>query len=81
MCVRAADSSDEDSCTGADEDTVHVWRGHEFDVEENGGNLSAEEFIDKVVQQYWGPEHTIDMVRIVEEEPGEESDDFINYFD
>ena len=50
LCVRAADPDDEeDDGNGAEENTVHIWRGHEFDQEENGGMISAEEFIDKVV--------------------------------
>lgn len=35
LCVRAANSEDEDDCgTGPEEDTIHIWKGHEF--EEDG---------------------------------------------
>ena len=73
LCVRAHPEKD------IDEDTVFVWRGHEFD--DDGGMLSGKEFIDKVIELYWGGEITAGEAKIVEEEPGEESDDFLNFFD
>ena len=41
LCVREHIEKD------IEQDTVHVWRGHEFDSED--GMLSSEEFIDHVI--------------------------------
>lgn len=45
LCARAADPDDEDGA-GADEHTVHVWRGQEFEEE----GVTQEEFVDKVIE-------------------------------
>ncbi len=58
-----------------EEDTLYVWKGYEFESE----SLSEEEFIEKVVQAYFGPGLKSTQLRVVHEEPGEESDEFLNY--
>jgi hypothetical protein len=46
LCVRAVDPDDEDADGGAEEHTMHIWKGHEFDGE---GMLSEEDFVNKVI--------------------------------
>jgi len=70
LCVRASPEE-------AEEDTVHVWKGYEFE----SSSLSEEVFIENVVQAYFGAGVKSSQLRIVQEEPGEESDEFLNYFD
>ena len=73
LCVRKQPEKD------IEEDTVYVWRGHQFEVIEE--ECGEEEFVERVIQQYWGSEKKREDIRITEEEPGEESDEFLNFFD
>ena len=69
VCVRAE--------TDTDKDRVYIWKGHEFEAD--NGMLTEDEFVERVILEYWGQKGG--NIERVEEEPGEESDDFLNYFD
>jgi hypothetical protein len=56
---------------------VYVWKSPDFDPED----IETEEYIQKVIQQYFGSGAQESQIRVLEEEPGEESDDFLNFFD
>jgi hypothetical protein len=43
--------------------------------------MDADLFLERVIKAYFGPEAKRENVKIVEEEPGEESDEFLNHFD
>lgn len=73
LCVRAQPEKD------IDEDTVHVWRGYEFEA--TSAAMDEDLFVEKVIKAYFGPDCKRDNIKIVEEEPGEESDEFLNHFD
>lgn len=75
LCVRACPEKD------IEEDTVYLWRGPDFEEDEDECGLSSEEFIERVIQQYFGEDATSASVRMLEQEPGDESDEFLNFFD
>ena len=52
LCIRA--NPDE----GIDDDTLHIWRGPDFEV----GEVNPGKFISDVISAYWGPD--IDQEKI-----------------
>lgn len=74
LCVREQPDRD------VEQDTVYIWKSPDFE-EEEGATLTTQEFLDEVISYYWGAQYKKSKLQIVEEEPGEESDDFLNFFD
>ena len=70
LCVRK--QPDE----GVANDTCYIWKGREFDGSDSSMNLI--DFVNKVISNYWSSAADVNQI---DEEPGEESDDFLNYFD
>jgi len=70
LCVRAKPEE------GLD-DELHVWRGPDFEE----GDLDVNQFIDEVIRKYWGDEKDQSEIERIEQIPGSEEDDFLNYFD
>ena len=75
LCVRAQPDN------GIDNESVFVWKGSDFDPESASGMISDDEFIEQVKCQYWGVQAPSSEIVRIDEMPGEESDDFLNYFD
>jgi hypothetical protein len=79
LCARGQQGDDDSK------NTIYIWKGEEFEQQNsssgNGGEITVQQFIDKVKAQYWGKELKSANIEVVEEEVGEESDDFLNYFD
>lgn len=50
----------------------YKWKGFDVDISENEEN----DFIQKVIQDYY----SVPMADIITEDPGEESNEFLNYF-
>mmetsp|Transcript_1943 Transcript_1943/g.3364 ORF Transcript_1943/g.3364 Transcript_1943/m.3364 type:complete len:165 (+) Transcript_1943:2675-3169(+) len=66
-----------------DQHKVFIWKGNEFDEEEASNEVIAvNEFVDKVLEVYWGCKNPGDQFNImVQHEPfGQESDEFQEYF-
>lgn len=71
---------------GINADTAFIWRGYNFDTgdhKEEGEKLakSEEEFQQKVLREYWGPDFAQMDIEVREEEVGEETDEFLACFD
>jgi hypothetical protein len=73
LCVRS--NPDE----GIEEEVLHIWRGPEFEPD----SLDPGMFIDQVIKSYWGDEGVKGALEIekVEQVPGDEDEEFLNYFD
>lgn len=72
LCVRAQPD------IGLDMETIYVWKGSDFDSD---GMISDDEFIEQVKCQYWGVQAASTEIVRINELPGNESDEFLNYFD
>jgi len=71
---------------GIENHTAFLWKGYNFDpseIKEEGDKVakSEEEFKQKVMREYWGPDYKNMGIEEREEEVGEESDDFLSFFD
>lgn len=78
LCIRA--QLDE---PGQDQHRVFVWRGAEFDEEEaNQEVVNVQEFVNKVMEQYWGCKQAEFQfnIGIFNEYSGRESDEFNDFF-
>ena len=73
LCVRA-----HPSLPGREKNLVYVWAGFEFD--ESDGS-STEKFIEQVKIQYWGQNYVSEEIEVINELAGEESEEFLNFFD
>lgn len=65
-----------------DQHKVFVWRGNEFDEEEaNNEVINVHEFVQKVMDQYWGCKNPQNQFNILvqHEVDGEESEEFQEY--
>ena len=74
LCVRA--NPDEGL-----EDELHIWHGPEFEDPSENDQLSIEEYIQQVIVKYWGEGKDQSEIERINQTPGQEEDDFINYFD
>lgn len=71
---------------GIDSDIAYLWKGYNFDpadIKEEGDKIAKneQEFKEKVLREYWGPDFANVDIQEREEEVGEESEDFLCYFD
>lgn len=64
-----------------DSHRVFIWRGPEFE-EDDEGLITANEFVDKVMEEYWGCKNPADQfnIEIINELFGAESEEFTDYF-
>jgi hypothetical protein len=65
-----------------DQHKVFVWRGPEFEEEDSEGLIESGEFVEKVMEQYWGCRRPGEQfnIQVVSEQFGMESDEFYDYF-
>ena len=64
-----------------DQNRVFIWRGSQFEEEDNE-IFTPDEFISRVLEQYWGcknPENQFNIL-IQNEVSGQESDEFNDFF-
>ena len=77
----------EDPSNDRDHHAMYVWMGIEFE-EKHEGKKEVEKFVEAVKKKYWGRDRkgnpvnvsSLEIVRY-NEEPGDESEDFNNFFD
>eukprot|EP00347_Sterkiella_histriomuscorum_P011735 403371304 len=74
LCVRA--NPDEGL-----EDELHIWHGPDFEDPSENDQLSIEDYIQQVIVKYWGEGKDQSEIERINQIPGQEEDDFINYFD
>lgn len=60
LCVKANPEE------GIEEHSLHVWRGSEFEPNE----IDPQDFIQEVMQQYWGEGYDKFEIEKIEEIPG-----------
>lgn len=77
LCVKAQFGPD--LPPGSDRHRVFVWRGAEFEEDEEDG---VKEFLRHVMEDYWGCPKPEDQynIAILDECEGTESDEFNEYF-
>ncbi len=56
---------------------IHLWKGPDFEPEA----MDVQEFIQQVIDKYWGEDASSINIEKVEQIPGDEDDEFLNYFD
>lgn len=73
LCVRA--NPDE----GIVEDVMFLWKGPDFEP----SDIDPRAFIDEAIKSYWGEDGLNGELEIekVEQIPGDEDEEFLNYFD
>jgi hypothetical protein len=85
LCKRASPEGEDDG----EVDSVFIWQGYNFEAEEASEGSdpankiagSVEEFKRAALSDYWGHNYQELGLNEVEEEVGEESDEFMAYFD
>jgi len=82
VCARADPTNDREA------HAIYVWMGLEFEEKHEHEKKEIEGYIEAVKKKYWGKDkkgHEVDAssLQIVRfnEEPGEETDEFNNFFD
>ena len=64
-----------------DQHKVYIWKGCEFDEEDSEEIITAQEFTQRVMDQYWGCKNPQDQFNILtlHEVSGEETEEFSDF--